>query len=243
MAAAFGVVVLAGCGVAPSPSQPRPERPAPAPTAPVGIPPATGGGQATNPAEVDGLLVGIRQARQNVKGFTGTVVTFEDGPKGKANETLEIAFKKPSTLKIKVAKSSGGNEGTQLLWHGGEECKVKPSYLPFAVSIKMSDERLLGKNNWEIGQTEVNSILTVILDPSSRLKALGDQAHDGKTLAMIELVSPLTPKGGAREVVGIDKVTKLPGVRMIYDAKGKLIYRLTIKQLTMKTPSAKDLDI
>lgn len=243
MAAALGVVVLAGCGAEPSPTQPRRERPAPEPTAPVGLPPTTGGGQATTPAEVDALLVGVRHARQNVKGFTGTVVTFEDGPKGKANETLEIAFKKPSTLKIKVAKSSGDSQGTQLLWHGGEDCKVKPSYLPFAVTIKMSDERLLGKNNWEIGETEVNSILKVILDPSSRLKALGDQQHDGKTLAMVELISPLTPKGGAREVVGIDKVTKLPGVRMIYDAKGKLIYRLTIKQLTLKTPSAKDLEI
>jgi hypothetical protein len=60
---------------------------------------------------------------------------------------------------------------------------------------------------------------------------------------MVELVSPLTPKGGARELIGIDPATNLPGVRMIYNASGKLIYRLTIKQLKLKTPTSAELDL
>jgi hypothetical protein len=245
--AVMATVMLFGCGAEPGSTQVRPTHTsAPAePQPPVGIPPSAqqpGGTNGTN-GDVDGLLLGIRTARQNVTGFTGTVVTYEDGPKGKISETLKIAFKKPSTLKIQVTQSTGGNAGTQLLWEGGDACKVKPGYLPFAVSIKMSDDRLLSKNGWEIRETEVNSILKILLDPSSRLKALGPGQFDGRPLNMLELVSPLTPKGGAKETIGIDPKTNLPGVRMIYNASGKMIYRLNIKQLTMKVPSSNELSI
>ena len=245
----LGAMMLAGCGAAPTAPHVK-DQPVPEPdasTAPIGIPPVAGGAPVSaGPGQgqgLDAMMLGIRAARQNVTGFTGNVVTFEDGPKGKISETLKIAFKKPSTLKIDVTQSTAGNAGTQLLWSGGEDCKVKPGYLPFPVSIKMSDDRLLSKNGWKISETEVNSILKVLLDPSSRLKGLGPQAFDGKQLQMVELVSPLTPKGGAREVIGIDPATNLPGVRMIYNASGKLIYRLTIKQLKLKTPSSAELDL
>jgi hypothetical protein len=208
------------------------------PEAPVAQPPA--GGMAS---DIKPLLEGLSHTRSTLAGFTATISTSEKGSRGAVDETLKIAYKKPGTLFIEVAKSTAsGNKGTRLLWPGGSELKVKPPYLPFAVSLKMSDDNLLSKNGWEIRETDVNSILNVLLSAKSTLTPMGTQVWNGKSLTMVQVKSTESPKGATHEIIGIDPTINLPMLRSIY--KGStLMYRMQILNIQLKTPSESQLKV
>lgn len=232
-------MTMLACGAEPATTKAggKWQRPAPKTSGTMTPPEAPIQGTPGTATDIRPLLEGLRKTRDTLAGFTATVSTTEKGPRGSVDETLKIAYKKPSTLFIEVVKSTAsGNKGTKLHWPGGNELKVKPPYLPFAVSLKMSDDNLLSKNGWEIRETDVNSILKVLLSPNSQVTPMGDQTWNGKVLKMVTVKSPESPKGATHEIIGIDPRVNLPSIRSIY--KGQtLMYRLTIQNITLKTPS------
>jgi hypothetical protein len=246
-----GMTVLAatlvGCGIDPATAgHARWDRPAPAadqvslPVGVVGSPESAA--PATGQTTVAALQAALRQTQASMKGFTASAEVFDKGPKGMVTESIKFAFAKPSTLKITVVGSSDGNKDAQLVWPGGDTIKVKPSYLPFSISLGMTDDRMVSKNGWPLKDTDVNAILRVLLDPAAQLTPLADQVLDGKRLSIVEVHSAQSPKGATREVIGVDKQTSLPALRMIY--KGDtLMYRLTIKTMTLKAPSQDELKV
>lgn len=192
--------------------------------------------------EVMQMLNSLRQAQQQIPGFTATVETFDKGPSGQESTTMKVAYKKPSTLKIEMVKASGQAQGAKILWTGGGQLKIKPSFLPMSVEKSVSDEMVKSKNGWTIRETEVNAIFKVVFDPGAQIVAKGVQPIDGRPLAVFELRSPASPKGCTNEVIGIDPQTGLPGVRMMF--KGQtLIYKLTLKNMVVKPPSSAELDV
>lgn len=188
------------------------------------------------------MLDGLRKAQAGVPGFTATVETFDKGPGGTDNSTMKVAYKKPSSLKIDMVKAQGQAQGAKILWTGGSELTIKPSFLPMSVSKSVNDEAVKSKNGWTIRETEVNAIFKVMFDPGARITSKGVQPIDGKPLAVFEVVSPSSPKGATNEVVGIDPATGLPGCRMLF--KGQtLIYKLTIKNMQIKAVSASEMSV
>lgn len=245
------VATIAGCGADPAgagkarqlqnrraPNQ----RAVPNPMQPRMLPGQVPGQMGQPGGDVRQLLAAVGQAQAQVKGFSATVDTFDKGAGGTGTQTLKVAFKKPSTLKIDVVKDSGGGEGSQALWTGGGNLDVKPKFPPMKVSLSVSDKRLVSKNGWTIKETEVNATLKVLLDPASQVKVIGQQPMNGKMLTMVEVRSQQSPKGATHEVIGIDPQVNLPTFRSIYKGQ-QLIYKLEIKSMSLNPPSGSALNI
>jgi outer membrane lipoprotein-sorting protein len=244
--AVLGPALLAlGCGANPAATK-RVKKKTPAPAmqqlqgAQLSGAPAGAGGPID--PQVAQMLDSLRKAQASVPGFTATIETFDKGPAGQESNTLKVAYKKPSSLRIEMIKASGQAQGAKILWTGGNELKIKPAFLPMSVTKPVNDDSAKSKNGWTIRETEVNAIFKVIFDPGARIVAKGMQPIDNKPLAVFELVSPSSPKGVTNEVVGIDPATGLPGVRMLF--KGQtLIYKLTIKNMQIKAVSASEMNV
>jgi hypothetical protein len=245
-------ITLVGCGSTPS----APERPTRNQMPVQRLQPAQGwnNGQPGQPGmsgpaaagadmKVQQLLAAVRQAQTVNKGFVATIQTYEKG-KGKTEVgTLKVAFKKPSVMRLDIQKSTNTQAiGVKLRWEGGNEFKIKPTWMPFAVGVGIDDKRVISLNNWTIKETDVTCILNVLLDPATQVKFIGDQVVDGLPLTLVEARSPKSPKGVTHEVVGIDRATGLPKARMLYKGQ-ELAYKLVVKSLSMKVPSEGELSM
>lgn len=202
----------------------------------VAIPGATAG------PDVATMVGRLHQVQQQTPGFIATVETFDKGPKGQSTDTMRVAYKKPSTLRIEMIKSEGQAQGAKILWTGGGDLRIKPTFLPMAMTLGITDEKIKSKNGWTIKDTEVNAIFRVVFAAGVQIKVVGQEPLNGKTLTMYEVRSPASPKGVSHEVVGIDPQTGLPAMRLLFKAQD-LLYKLTIKQLQIKQPSQTELEI
>jgi len=205
-----------------------------------GVPGANGA--AAGGGDVQGLLTAVLQAQAAQQGFTATAETYEKGPKGEDTQTLKVAYKRPSTLKIHIVKGSGQSQDAKVLWTGGNDLKVKPSFLPFAVSKSITDDALLTWNKWSIKDTCPAAIIDQLSDTSAQKQILGEQAIAGKQMVLIQVTSNKRPKGSTHEIHGIDRATMLPAFREVY--KGQTVmYRLIMKSFKSGVPSASEMEI
>lgn len=249
------LLLVTACG---TPTAARRARPAPGnpvvgqrlmPLAPMGQPglPARGGTQAGAVAahqmsEVSRMRMAVQASQQRVQGFTATIDTFDKGPKGQESNSMRVTFKKPSSLKIEMTKASGQAAGARILWTGGDNLRIKPSFLPMAVEKSIRDEQTVSKNGWSIKETEVNAIIRIILDPQAQIKPLGTHPIDGRPLSMYEVRSRLSPQGASHEVVGVDPQSALPNARLIYKG-GDLIYKAIIKNMSIRAVSSDEMSL
>jgi hypothetical protein len=155
---------------------------------------------------------------------------------------MRVTFKKPSSLKIEMTKATGQAAGARILWTGGDNLRIKPSFLPMAVEKSIRDEQTVSKNGWSIKETEVNAIIRIILDPQAQIKPLGTHPIDGRPLSMYEVRSRLSPQGASHEVVGVDPQSALPNARLIYKG-GDLIYKAIIKNMSIRAVSSAEMSL
>ncbi|MFN3428341.1 MAG: hypothetical protein ACK46X_00145 [Candidatus Sericytochromatia bacterium] len=192
--------------------------------------------------QIKQLLAAVAATNQRAAGFTAVIDVQDKGPSESGSQTLKVSFKKPNSLKIDIMKDSAGNDGVKALWAGASQMQVKPKFPPITVSLDVSDKRLISRNGWTIKDTGVSAIVGVLLNPQSQFKALGDQPVGGKTLAMLEVRCPTSPKGATHEVIGIDRQTNLPGYRAVYRGQ-TLMYKLEMKSMKLTAPSATEMAI
>jgi outer membrane lipoprotein-sorting protein len=243
LACAMLAAATAGCGTSPTAvrkARPAPARPAPVaqPLAPTGAP-AVGARQVP---EVQQMLAGLRRAQAQVPGFSAMIETLDKGPGGQETNTMRVTFRKPTTLKIEMLKAQGQAQGAVIVWSGGDNVKIKPTFLPMAVEKSIHDAQTKSKNGWTIKDTEVNAIFRVMLDPATRIRALGMQQLDGRMLAGYEVQSGQSPRGASHEAIAIDPRTGLPAARMIFKGQ-ELIYRATIKSMTVRAVGAAEVSL
>jgi hypothetical protein len=209
-----------------------------APQLGAGLPGAPGG-----PGDAQQVLAAVRLAQQSQRGFTGTILTYEKGPKGDTEtDTLSIAYKRPSTLRLEMTHASGQAQGCKVLWDGSDSLKVKPTFMPFSVGVGIGDSRVVSKNGWTIKETDVSCILGVVLDPGAQVRNLGPQTIDGKAVTLLEVHSPKSPHGVTLEQIGIDMQMNLPVVRLMYMGK-TLAYKLVAKTFRLQVPTDDQLSI
>lgn len=243
----FAALTLVGCGSSPTTAK-RVTKPQQLPTnrmqtAPGALQAPPAGTAVGTPQELQALLAKVRAAQTANQGFSATVETYDKGPGGTESDTIKVAYKKPSTLRLEMVKASGQAQGAKISWTGGSELKVKPTFLPFATTLDINDDKVKSKNGWTIKQTEVNAIFKVLFDPAAQITIKGQQAGDaGKTMIMLEARSTQSPKGITHEVIGIDTVSSLPGCRLIYRGQ-ELAYRVMIKNMRLSVPSSSELEI
>lgn len=244
-------VLLAGCGSSPTSSSNKFRNRSPLQgSAPLGMPTGMNGamgpgGQLGAPAgggNVQGLLAAIAQAQNAVQGFQATIESYEKGPKDEETQTIKLNYKKPSTLRIHITKGQGQSQDAKVLWTGGGDLKVKPSFLPFAVSKSISDEALKTRNGWTVKDTQPKALVDVLLDPAGGQQILGENTVAGMPLIMVQVKSARSPKGATHEIIGVNKTTMLPAFREVY--KGQtVLYRIVLKGLKMGVPSSSEFEI
>lgn len=234
--------ILGGCGA--SPAAPAKQLTNRLPVQGAVAQPLQGQARQAGPVDpkVAAMLAAVSKTNQQAAGFSATIDVMDKGADGTNNQTLKVAFKKPNNLRIDIMKDSAGNDGVQALWSGSNSIQVKPKFPPMAVSLQVTDKRLISKNGWTIKDTGVSAILGVLLNPQSQIKPIGDQMMNGKNLAMVEVRCPASPKGATHEVIGVDRQTNLPAFRAVYNGQ-QLMYRLTIKSITMKAPSGAEMSL
>jgi hypothetical protein len=246
--------ILAGCGANPASTSSTPSRsqvPAQrlAPAAGwngqpgmAGQPGMSGAGGGSDQATMQ-LMNVVRQAYQTNVGFTATINTYEHGKGKTETDTLKIAYQKsPLRMRLDILKATNTQAvGVKLHWEGGNDFKIKPTWMPFAVGVGIDDNRVISLNGWTIKQTDVSCIFGVLLDPSTQVKLVGqNQNFDGLMLSALEVHSPKSPSGVDREIVGIDPTNGLPKARLMFKGQ-ELLYKLTVKSLTLGKRASTDI--
>lgn len=192
------------------------------------------------------LRAGLAKLYEAAPGLKATVETLDVGPKGQESVTvLGVASLKPLPIFIEVQKGNG--EGTKLRWEGGDSLKAKPKFPPIAVTLKLTDERVVTGNGWTLRDTAVAALFDVALDPAAKVERLADVAVDGVACAQLRVESAKSPKGASYEVLALDLATLRPRRREVFGAKADgrigLMYRLVMKRLELVKPSPKELEL
>ncbi len=240
-------VLLAGCGSSPTSSSNKFRNRSPLQgSTPLGMPTGPAGqmvpGMPAGGGDVQGLLGAIAQAQNGVQGFQATIESFEKGPKDEETQTLKLTYKKPSTLRIHITQGKGQSQDAKVLWTGGSDLKVKPSFLPFSVSKPINDEAIKTRNGWTIKDTQPKALVDVLLDPAAGQQILGENTVAGMQLVMVQCRSAKSPKGATHEIIGVNKANMLPAFREVY--KGQtVIYRIVLKGLKIGVPSSSEFEI
>lgn len=196
--------------------------------------------------DASALRAGLAKLYEAAPGLRAVVETLDVGPTGNQNPvTLKVASLKPLPIFIEVTKGNG--EGTRLRWEGGDSLKAKPKFPPIAVTLKLTDERLITFNHWTLKDTAVAALFDVALDPGAKLERIADVSVDGVACAELKIQSAKSPKGASYEHLALELATFRPRRREIYGAKANgevgLMYRLTMKQLELVKPAPKELEL
>jgi hypothetical protein len=231
-------VLAAGCGTQGASSRVTAPAACTCP-APSQAPPAQAPAVGTDPPA---LLAQVAEVNRRLEGFSARLAVYEKTTTVTEHQTLDIAFKRPATVKIHFVKSSGESNGVKALWTGGDDMRVKPKWMPFPVSMRITEERMRSYNGWTIRDTQPRAILTVLLDPQARRRLLGDSVIGGRAHALFEVTSAKSPAGITREVIGVDRTTMMPLHRELYRGE-TLAYRVDATTVTLQTPSEADLGL
>jgi hypothetical protein len=250
-------LVLAGCSKAADPAAPDLQTPRYAPAAPV----------AATPTPVPGAVPGDPSAgtRQGgdarVRDTLALVQKLRDGGStadcqlmfryvkadgAKAWIRSHYKYQKPKRNSVELMTGSDSKvEGTQLIWTGGSKVKVHTKFLGFwlTIDLPLEDDRLKDPVGYRLDQTSIDKVFDTILCPQNQTSYLADGNLNGRPMAVLSVVSPMSLKPATREVIGIEKGTGVPLLREMYKGD-QLYFRMQVEtnKLNPKLTSA-DFDV
>ncbi|MEB3330002.1 MAG: hypothetical protein VKQ33_12285 [Candidatus Sericytochromatia bacterium] len=231
---------LTACGSAPA--TPRPARAStvalPQHTQPIQMP-VPAGGPLSDP---QAIRAAVAAAYGRAPGLEATIETYDKGPRGQETNLIKLVFRKPQSVRVQMVKATGVSQGARILWTGTETLRIKPTFLPMAVEKRIDDEQAVSKNGWTIRHTGVHALFKVLLDPAAQVRHAGSLMVDGRPTEALEVRSSESPAGITHEVIAIDPARQLPVVRAIYRGQ-QLLYRATLKQLTVRAVSQGELSL
>ena len=231
---------LTACGS--SPTAPRPSRMStgtmPQAAQPLPFQPAAGGGL----QDPQAIRAVVAAAYGRAPGLDATIETYDKGPRGQETNTIKLIFRKPHSVKVEMVKATGVTQGARIVWTGTETLRIKPTFLPMAVEKRIDDEQTMSKNGWTIRHTGVHALFKVLLDPAAQVRHAGSLVVDGRPTEALEVRSSESPSGISHEVIAIDPAKQLPVMRAIYRGQ-QLIYRATLKQVTVRAVSQGELSL
>lgn len=245
--AILSTVLLAGCGSqGTSPTAPsRPTAPRPTPT-PIGIPP-TGAPTAPGAADANRLLVAMGQAQAALKSATCEAYMYCRGgvgnkPKGlpdlggewEVNTVYKMQYKAAGErYRIDVTQCTNKNSVGMKMAVKGTRAQVKLSGLlsVLPLSFDLGDKELLNFRGHRLDTGSMGGLAKRFGqgDPDARL--VGEMPLDGTVLDIIEIPrAPNFDKTIAREVLGIDRTTKLVRYHAMFTTKRR-VYEMKFKTM------------
>jgi hypothetical protein len=241
----LGTSLLAGCGTQGVSTTPRPPRPEP--TAPaIGIPVPGVGGAQPGAGNVQQLMQTMARAHAELKSATSEVAMYCRGgvgtkPKGlpdlggewEVTTTYKMSYKKTERYRIDVTKCTNPNSVGMKMAVTGTQANVRLggflSMVP--ISRSLSDKDMLNFRGHRLDTGSLTGLARRLNNNDPQARLAGEMVLDGAALDVVEIPhAPSFDKTIAREVVGIDRATKLIRYHAMYTATRK-VYELKFKAL------------
>lgn len=185
-------------------------------------------------------LMGVQASYASLRNVTfdlaGYYVNEDSGQPG--SNACHYVFEKPTKTAITVTQSTDARTvGTKLVWTGGKQMAAKTKFIGFWVkmSVDVHDPRAKDLRGYFIDDTCVPNIFGTLTDSRNQVKLLGTGNLDGVPVAQLEVVSPRSLRGIAREVFTIDGQRMLPVMREMYDRNNKLVFRIRLSNISANT--------
>lgn len=225
-------------------AEPSPDEPASATATPT---PAPGEDPTPTPPPADPiqeLRYRFEAAQADITGFKARARTLEVSSDGSEHRKVELAFRRPALLAVHVLEATSEMaKGAYLLWDGSDSLKVKPTILPMAMTLALTDEHVVSKNAWTLQDVSVTKIINVLTDPDAEIAQYEDEEINGHAAAILEVRSAKSPQGVDHEVIGIDLETYLPVLRELWDGNNTLRYKLNVDSMTPNAQKDADFKI
>ncbi|MBM3275814.1 MAG: hypothetical protein FJZ00_11715 [Candidatus Sericytochromatia bacterium] len=160
---------------------------------------------------------------------------------------LDYWFQKPNStaLYLKEHSKTAAN-GTKMVWQGGDKVAIKTKFIGFWVktSLPESDDRLKDARGDKISDTSVPKMMQCLTDPAAQVAFLGRGKYKNRDIVQFSLKSKYMIARVDKEHIAVDTGNFLPVVREMYEAGGKLTYRLQLEgiKINVHEPKAFELD-
>lgn len=244
-AAMIALTALTACGTTGLTPKTPTKRPtvAAAPMAPVAAPAAG----AVEKARV--LLAAVGAKTKEVDTWTATATSEVTAPAGDTYwNTSKINFKHPATMCATVLKCKDGKaENTKLLYHGGDEVRLKTHFFGFIaikITLQHDDSRLVDAYKRSLKHTQTKQLFETILHPQAQATWIGEGTSCGEAVDYLDIQSPASWRGITHEVVGISRRLSLPILRDCFNAKGQRIFHLELKGMKLNfNPKSDDFSL
>lgn len=195
---------------------------------------------------VRAIVGAVNQSYSQMQGYTGTLLTVDQGNGKRAIGEAKFSFLKPSKTRIDLIANSGdpGKAGTKVYWDGSANVQVRaPGMLGvMKVNLSMSDDRLKSYSGYTIAQLHHTAVLKALNDPAAVIKPLGDQQVETKTVTVLDVAGVSIAPGVDHCHVGVDRASRMPILVEFY--KGNtLTYSLRMTNLSTIAPDSKAFSI
>ena len=240
---ALGLLILTGCGAQPTlPEAPKVPR---QPKQVVGIPfPGAGGAMPGAPAgQVDALLAQMVTAQKSLstaswkgmmycRGKWGSkpkvLATLPNG-EWEAYSTYQTTYKRPEHYRVTITACTNPNSiGVRMLIKGQSVTAKLPGLLgvvPFQKTL--ADKETKNFRGHRLDDSSFEGIVKRLgMKPAPDAKIMGQMTLENRVLDVVEFTrTPAFDRTIVKEVLGIDRTTKLPLYLAMYTAERK-VYEL-----------------
>lgn len=256
----LAALMLAGCGAEPSlPVAPKPYRPLPAPL-PIGIPPY--GGQPAPQApgsSAQALLMEMGQAVGAMRSARYTGVMYCRGsvgnkPKGvdklangewEVTSTYQVRYQRPEAYRIEVTKCTNQNSVGMKMVVRNDRAEVKlPGLLGLInVSLSLGDAQMKNFRGHRLDEGSLTGLARRFSNPPAPdARLVGEMPLSGRMLDLVEIPrAPSFDRTLLKEVIGIDRQTRLPLLHGMFTAERK-VYEMKITQIQPNADVASGFD-
>lgn len=182
------------------------------------------------------MRVAVQAASDAVRNFQAIAHTkMRTAAGASAFNTAKVFWRRQGTMACTVtAAESEKKVGTKLIFDGDHSVKVRTyffGFIPLKITLDVEDPRLVDSSKRSLKDTSTERMLETLLHPQAQVVPLGDGEAVGEAIALYEVRSPLKWKGMEKDVFGVSKRLNLPIVRDAYDASGKILFHMEMRQM------------
>ena len=170
--------------------------------------------------------------------FTILASGIEEKSGKPARNEGRITVEMPTRIACHITDSSDSKAiGTRMVWSGGKQMAVHTRFLGFWLKIQVDvhDPRAADCRGYFLDEISYPMAVQTLLDPRNQVTLLGMQPVDGRSCAMLGVVSPRSLRGIRREIFAVDTATGVHVQREMFDASDRSVLRIQLRNLRLNT--------
>lgn len=171
--------------------------------------------QALAPAPLPRLIEALRARRDVPTAFEATYVLAERSGAKSQRTTFAMRFRlAPRASRLEVLESDHIPKGMKLRQEGGDTVRIRlpgpAGFMSMAVPARSPFSR--GLSGLYPDQLTPDAFIAALLHAENRVRALGTERHQGRTLQLVEVTGPYAIVPGATLRIGLSEDRPFPYV-------------------------------